>query len=83
MIKARRQRSHVTDKVFSIDQLINNYGAICIPRKRRWLVRFGVLFRQFLDSMDSNPKELGYYKYLLWLRNSPGMASRIMNNEKK
>ena len=83
-MKARRQRSHVTDKIFQTKDLFANYPEIVIPRKRERLLRFRDTFPEFLEKVGERLDTLDYYKYLTDRgRNPHDRALRIMNNEKK
>ena len=63
-MRARKQHSHITHKVFEIDAMLDNYESLCLAHKRERLLWFRECFPAFLDA-DLVHCGLEYCAYLL------------------
>ena len=83
-LKARKQRSHVTDKIFTTKELLDNYPSICIPRKKERLLNFRDAFIPFLDYEGDDFTSLDYHTYLTDKgRNPHGQALKVIEAERQ
>lgn len=79
-MKARKQRSNITSKVFKTRDIVDNFSEFCIPRKRTRLSKFNFLFPEFLDACEDGRPAVSYHHYLD-TRNRKGRAEKIMKAE--
>jgi len=90
---ARRQHSHITNKTFKVDDILNDYGAFCLPHKKGRLKWFKECFPTFLAGADPENgntfKEFDYFNYLMAARKKLGSskatdsAIKVMHDDLK